>query len=241
MHQTIPHTLRMWISSGNGGPGGTVWKRRSRSRCAAASAGTRGRRRAARAVLDRPERRPADHVRDRMSAERELGHDAEVAAAAAQRPEQVGVLVGARGHSWPSASTTSAASRLSIVSPYARSGARSAAEGQSPDAGRRDDPHGTASPCTCVAASTSAHVAPPPTRTVRASGSTGLDAARGRRRSRRRRCRGRRRCGRRRESRAARRASRAKAITRDVVGFSHRAIRAGRLSIMALNRARASS
>ena len=24
-HQTIPHTLRMWISSGNGGAGGTVW------------------------------------------------------------------------------------------------------------------------------------------------------------------------------------------------------------------------
>ena len=26
MHQTIPHTLRRWISSGNGGPGGIVWK-----------------------------------------------------------------------------------------------------------------------------------------------------------------------------------------------------------------------
>ena len=28
MHQTIPHTLRRWISSGNGGPGGTVWKQK---------------------------------------------------------------------------------------------------------------------------------------------------------------------------------------------------------------------
>ncbi len=25
-HQTIPHTLRRWISSGNGGAGGMVWK-----------------------------------------------------------------------------------------------------------------------------------------------------------------------------------------------------------------------
>ena len=29
MHQTIPHTLRRWISSGNGGPGGTVWKQKN--------------------------------------------------------------------------------------------------------------------------------------------------------------------------------------------------------------------
>ena len=29
MHQTIPHTLRMWISSGNGGPGGMVWKQKN--------------------------------------------------------------------------------------------------------------------------------------------------------------------------------------------------------------------
>ena len=26
MHQTIPHTLRRWISSGKGGAGGMVWK-----------------------------------------------------------------------------------------------------------------------------------------------------------------------------------------------------------------------
>ena len=29
MHQTIPHALRRWISSGNGGPGGTVWKQKN--------------------------------------------------------------------------------------------------------------------------------------------------------------------------------------------------------------------
>ena len=28
MHHTMPHTLRMWISSGNGGAGGTVWKQK---------------------------------------------------------------------------------------------------------------------------------------------------------------------------------------------------------------------
>ena len=26
MHQTMPHTLRRWISSGNGRAGGMVWK-----------------------------------------------------------------------------------------------------------------------------------------------------------------------------------------------------------------------
>ena len=118
MHQTIPHTLRMWISSGNGGPGGTVWKQKKPvalrgivGQVLAVGSEQLGR------LLDRPERRPADDVAHGMRAERELGDDAEVAAAAAQRPEQVGVLVGARRHLRRRRSTTSAASRLSIVRP----------------------------------------------------------------------------------------------------------------------------
>ena len=48
--------------------------------------------------LDRPERRPCDHGLDLVQPELEPGHDAEVAAAATQRPEQVGVLVLAGAH-----------------------------------------------------------------------------------------------------------------------------------------------
>ena len=49
-------------------------------------------------VLDRPERRPTDDRLERVRLERELRDDAEVATAAADRPEEVRVLVGARGH-----------------------------------------------------------------------------------------------------------------------------------------------
>ena len=41
---------------------------------------------------------PANTVCDLVQAEQERGDDAEVAAAAAERPEEVGVLVGVRPH-----------------------------------------------------------------------------------------------------------------------------------------------
>ena len=69
-------------------------------------------------VVEFVEEDPDVDVVDRMQLELERGHDAEVAAAAAERPEQVRVLVLAGVHwTWPSAVTTSAESRLSIDSP----------------------------------------------------------------------------------------------------------------------------
>ena len=71
----------------------------------------------------------------------------------------------------PSASTTSAASRLSIVRPYPRVRWPIPPPSVSPPTPVVEMiPHGTARPCSCVAASTSPQVAPPPTRTVRALG-----------------------------------------------------------------------
>ncbi len=92
-------------------------------------------------LLERPESGPAiDHL-DRVKAEQEGGHDAEVAAAAAHAPRR-----GPRSRSLlavtrrPSASTTSAASRLSMVRPYLRRQvADAAAQRQPADAGRGDD------------------------------------------------------------------------------------------------------
>ena len=84
---------------GNGGPpGGTVMEGEEPVQLARrARAGTRGRQRITSVgLLERPERRPADHRADRVRAEAERGDDAEVAAAAADRPEELGVLVGAR-------------------------------------------------------------------------------------------------------------------------------------------------
>ena len=46
----------------------------------------------------RPDERPAETIGDGMRLEQEAGDDAEIAAAAAQRPEQVGILGLAGGH-----------------------------------------------------------------------------------------------------------------------------------------------
>ena len=103
-------------------------------------------------LLDRPERRPADDVGDRVRLERELGDDAEVAAAAAQRPEQLRVLVGARGDLLA----------RRPARPRPRAGCRSSgrtrgSDGRSPPPSVSPPtpvvemtPHGTASPCSCV-------------------------------------------------------------------------------------------
>ena len=55
-----------------------------------------------------------------MQVELEPRHDPEVAAAAAQAPQQLGVLLTRSGTSRPSAVTTSAATRLSQASPNLR-------------------------------------------------------------------------------------------------------------------------
>ena len=75
-----------------------------------------------------------------IGAKCELRHNAKIAAAAAQRPEEVFVLVRAGLDVLPSASTTSASRRLSIVKPQQRGQvADAAAEGESPDTGRGND------------------------------------------------------------------------------------------------------
>ena len=49
-------------------------------------------------ALEREEHRSGVELVDRVDGELDRGHDAEVAAAAAQRPEQVGVVLGVRAH-----------------------------------------------------------------------------------------------------------------------------------------------
>ena len=95
-----------------------------------------------RRLLDRPERRPSHHGRaDRVRAELKRGHDAEVAAAASQRPEQLRVLVGARVHERAvgehDLGADQAVDRQAVA---ARQMAQATAEREPADAGRRDDP-----------------------------------------------------------------------------------------------------
>ena len=76
-----------------------------------------------------------------MQAEGERGDDAEVAAAAADRPEQVGVLVGARADALAAGQHELGLEQV-VDRQAALAGqvAEAAAEGQAADAGRRDDP-----------------------------------------------------------------------------------------------------
>ena len=78
-----------------------------------------------------------------MGLEQEAGHHAEIAAAAAQRPEEVRVLLLARGDE--AAVGEHDVGLEQIVdgqAVFARQVARAAAERQSGDAGRRDDAEG---------------------------------------------------------------------------------------------------
>ena len=78
-----------------------------------------------------------------MQAELEVRHDAEIAAAAADGPEQVGVLVG--GSAYSLAAGSDDVRRDEIVdgqSVLARQPAETAAEGQARNARRRVDPNG---------------------------------------------------------------------------------------------------
>ena len=94
-----------------------------------------------RELLDRPHRRAGDDGRsDRVRAELELRDDAEVPAAAAQRPEQLRVLVGARVH--PRAvgqHHLGADEAVDGEAEAAREVADAAAEREPADAGRGDD------------------------------------------------------------------------------------------------------
>ena len=68
----------------------------------------------------RQEQRAAEDHPDRVEPELEAGHDAEVAAAAADRPEQVRMLVSLAVTTRPSAVTTSTDTRASIARPCLR-------------------------------------------------------------------------------------------------------------------------
>ena len=73
------------------------------------------------APLEREQQQPAEDGRHRVERELEARHDPEVAAAAAQPPEQLGPLgLARRATTSPSAVTTSAPTRLSQDSPYLR-------------------------------------------------------------------------------------------------------------------------
>ena len=127
-------------------------------------------------LLDRPERRAADDGVDVVQAEHERGDDAEVAAAAADRPEEVGVLVGAGADALAVGEhDVGGSSRLSMVRPYLRvRWPRPPPRVSPPTPVVEMIPLGVARPCSLVARSTSPHVQPPPTRTVRACGSTSM-------------------------------------------------------------------
>ena len=94
-------------------------------------------------LLDAPERRAGDDRADLVQAERERRDDAEVAAAAADRPEQVGVLVLARADALAARQDDL---RLEQVvdreAALAGQVAEAAAEREAADAGGRDDPAG---------------------------------------------------------------------------------------------------
>ena len=100
---------------------------------------------------------------DRMQPELEPRDHAEVAAAALERPEEVGVLGGARAHDAdPSRSRPRPLSRLSTVMPYLRLSQPKPPPSVSPAIPVVElMPTGVARPWACVAASRSASVAPP--------------------------------------------------------------------------------
>ena len=93
------------------------------------------------AGLDRPERRPADDRAHLVQPEEERGDDAEVAAAAPDRPVQIGVLVGARAHALAACQHELRLEQVVDREPaLAGQVADAAAEGEAADPGGRDDP-----------------------------------------------------------------------------------------------------
>ena len=173
-HQTTPHTLCMWYSAGNMSTGGTVWK-----------------------LKNPPSSRGWSPMKSRyqekISSVRSIGHhigpattfvtgtqlnENEVTTPKFPPPPRIAQKSsGSRSASTcttePSARTTVAETRWSIVSPYVR------VRCPVPPPSVRPPtpvvpmiPTGTASPCAWVAASTSLSSAPPWTRTMRAPGST---------------------------------------------------------------------
>ena len=163
-----------WYCSGTNGAGGALRPMRGSpvASCGSVSMKSRAKRSASRPAVEAEEEQPeVDQRADRVERELERRDDAEVAAAAAQRPEQIGVLVRRGAHD----------ARRRRSRPRRRPGCRTlspallgepadaAAERQPADAGVADEAAGRRpARAAWVAASTSAQVAPPPhTRTPR--------------------------------------------------------------------------
>ena len=92
----MPHIFCTCSCSGKGGAGGTVRKAKKPLMSSGASVmNSRYQRSTSPACSSGQSIGPAVDRADRMQPERERGDHAEVAAAAAHRPEQVGVLLGA--------------------------------------------------------------------------------------------------------------------------------------------------
>ena len=239
-HATIARNGSPCRSSGMNGSGGAIWKAGN----AAELLGGVGDEVAEEpqhgpGVVQLEEHRPAVDVLDRVEPELERGHHAEVAAAAAQRPEQV-----RRSRPrWPranrpSAVTTSAETRLSQRQPEpAGEVADAAAEGEPADAGGGDDPAGGGQ---AEGVGRGVEVAPGgaalgPGRPALRVDADAAHARTGRPPRRRRRCRSRARCGRRRgRPGRARSRGRSRPRRRRRRRSAHRTTTAGRRSIMAL-------
>ena len=125
-------------------------------------------------VLGREEDQPGVHDRpDRVQGELELRDDAEVAAAAAQAPEQVGVLALAGVHEAPVGGDHVGATRLSQARPCLRISQPIPPPSVKPATPVVDtSPPVVASACACVSWSTSPQTAPGPTYARCAFGST---------------------------------------------------------------------
>ena len=112
-----------WCSAGTNGAGGAMTQAIPGLMVRPRAVGdvARGPQRVRRAVLLDEQHRELHERADLVQPELELGDDAEVAAAAAQRPEQVRVLGRrSRGHGGRRPARPRADSRLSIVSPCSR-------------------------------------------------------------------------------------------------------------------------
>ena len=147
-HQREPGAK--WCSSGTNGAGG-AFSAADQRRCTSAAAAARprgGAQRVAAPVRSQNRNAELDDRADLVQPELELGDDAEVAAAAAQRPEQVGVLARPRpARTRPSASDDLGRLEVVDLSPcLPGQPAHAAAEREAADAGVADQPGGHGEP-----------------------------------------------------------------------------------------------
>lgn|GEM_PF-5624963 len=140
--------MRPWSASGKGGTGG---HREDREEAAEGLGGRLDQRLEAAqgvlAVLQCPEGGAADDIVDRVRAEQERRHDAKIAAPAAQRPEEIGILVVTGSNHAAVGEDDVGAQRVADGEAAAACQvAAAAAEREAPDAGRGDEAAGCGQP-----------------------------------------------------------------------------------------------